>query len=550
MESGTIMTRRKKYIIGILIFVVFYMLLNSWYQKRKSDKLSFEKPEFATVFRGNLEVPISATGSVEPDSRTEIKCKSSGRVQKIYFDAGDMVHKGDLLVELDPVDEVRSRDSAKAEMDRALASLNLAESDESKIKMDWPMQVQTALAALEADRATLQGAVLTFKRQDAIRKGSNPQRVTLDVVDPAKVKPVPFDFKFTFDPKYNAVMDHIRKTIATAEQEFIEAGKLVTYGKGIIDQDRQKASNDNGVSPLEYQEALITMWQAQAKLMTSDANLRSTVNNYILVQQAGMKVRVSTELLRQTRVALDQAEQRVKDTKVYAPQDGLVQEVFVREGQIISSGITTVTGGTPLMMLADVSNLFVEADVDEADIGRVRELAPVNHSARLGFMDLLKPQTTQAVKLTKENEEEMALLRAANNVEVTVDAFREDKFTGKVDRVYPNPKNINNVVTYRVRILLTSPNRTQLMLGMHANVKFTSRKLTNVLLVVNEAIKNKNDEHGVYIEGPDKKPMFIPVKVGLTDSTNIELKTDKLKPGDQVFTKLPLMREDEEKKNE
>ncbi len=544
------MTRRKKYIIGILIFVVFYMLLNSWYQKRKSDKLSFEKPEFATVFRGNLEVPISATGSVEPDSRTEIKCKSSGRVQKIYFDAGDMVHKGDLLVELDPVDEVRSRDSAKAEMDRALASLNLAESDESKIKMDWPMQVQTALAALEADRATLQGAVLTFKRQDAIRKGSNPQRVTLDVVDPAKVKPVPFDFKFTFDPKYNAVMDHIRKTIATAEQEFIEAGKLVTYGKGIIDQDRQKASNDNGVSPLEYQEALITMWQAQAKLMTSDANLRSTVNNYILVQQAGMKVRVSTELLRQTRVALDQAEQRVKDTKVYAPQDGLVQEVFVREGQIISSGITTVTGGTPLMMLADVSNLFVEADVDEADIGRVRELAPVNHSARLGFMDLLKPQTTQAVKLTKENEEEMALLRAANNVEVTVDAFREDKFTGKVDRVYPNPKNINNVVTYRVRILLTSPNRTQLMLGMHANVKFTSRKLTNVLLVVNEAIKNKNDEHGVYIEGPDKKPMFIPVKVGLTDSTNIELKTDKLKPGDQVFTKLPLMREDEEKKNE
>jgi HlyD family secretion protein len=285
------------------------------------------------------------------------------------------------------------------------------------------------------------------------------------------------------------------KQIALATAEAKQVEDLIVYGKKIINEQKIKAEGSmySGVSSLEYQDALITMWQATASLMTSISEVYNAVNMYCLVEQAKTKVKVTTDALHIANVALDQARQRLIDTKVYAPIDGMIQELFVKEGQIISSGITTVTGGTPLLTLADVNNLYVEADVDEADIGRVRDLAPIEKSAQiiLAVFTNHQAQATQP-KLTEENEQEMEMLRSSNNVNITVDAFREDKFSGKVDRVYPNPKNLNNIVTYKVRILLTSPNRTKLMLGMHANVQFTSRKLTNVLLVPVEAIKSKN----------------------------------------------------------
>jgi len=257
---------------------------------------------------------------------------------------------------------------------------------------------------------------------------------------------------------------------------------------------------------------------------------------------------LAKEVLRKATVALEQAMQRLRETKVYAPINGIVEKINVREGQIISSGITTVTGGTTLMVLADVSKLFVEADVDEADIGQVRELAPPGRDARLA--SAVTTTNPDKQELTEAQKEEIEMLQNSDNVTISVDAFRDEVFTGKVYRVYPDPKTFNNVVTYNVRILLTSPNRTKLMLGMHANVKFTARKRKNVLLVDIEAIKVKNEEHGVYIKGKDGKPVFVPVKLGPSDGMKIELKTDKLKPGQQVYTRLPRIRESEKNKEE
>jgi HlyD family secretion protein len=538
------MKKTIKYVVIGIVSLFFLILIVSWYQGVKNSKLSSEMPEFTDVTRGDLDVPISATGSIEPASKAELKCKASGMVQKVYVDPGDLVKQGDLLVELDPVDEQRSVDNATTEVSRMQASLDLAKLDAEKMEGDWPQQVLTSVSSLEALRATLQGAVLSFKRQDAIRQGGSPQEVTLDVVDSSKVTPV------QLEPKDNPLIQKISVGMAVAQAEAIEVGKLIDYGKKIINENNFKRGTDEvRISKLEYQEGLINVWQAHAKVLAALSDVRNAVNMYFVVAQTKTKIKLSEDALRQAKVSLDQAQQRLTETKLYAPHDGLVQQVFVQQGQIISSGITTVTGGTPLVVLADITKLYVEADVDEADIGRVRDLAPLARASNLVLASLnglaSKPATSAPV-LTEDNIQEMELLRSSNNVDVTVDAFREDKFAGKVDRVYPNPKNVNNIVTYSVRILLTSDNRTKLMLGMHANVEFTSRKLTDVLLVAIEAIKSKNEEHGVYIEGKDGKPFFVPVKVGLTNSEMIELKTDKLKKGDKVYTKLPAVREDEE----
>ncbi len=534
--------KKKIKLIAISLIVIFlFLYLFNWYQQRKKYRFSWEKPEFATIERGNLVIPLPATGSIEPASRTEIKSKASGTIIKIYFEAGDIVKKGDLLIELDPVDEQRTVDNAKAELQRAKANLELSRSEAQKIARDWPVDLNLALSSLEAARAELHGAALNFLRMDNIRRNISPDKATFTIVNPPPVPKIKVG-------NMQSYIKHALGRIALAKAEADKVRELVEYGKKIVNQ--QLSSNVwTNIARVEYQDGLITMWKAHANLLMSMSKVRNAINTKILIDQANTRVELAKEVLRKAKVALEQALQRLRETKVYAPINGIVEKINVREGQIISSGITTVTGGTTLMILADVSQLFVEADVDEADIGQVRELAPPGRDARLTAAVAASSPSSQP-SLNESQKEELEMLQNADNVTISVDAFRDEVFTGKVYRVYPDPKTFNNVVTYNVRILLTSPNRTKLMLGMHANVKFTARKRKNVLLVDIEAIKVKNEEHGVYIPGKDGKPVFIPVKLGPSDGMKIELKTDKLKPGQKVYTRLPRNREDEKDKNE
>ncbi|MCH8965407.1 MAG: HlyD family efflux transporter periplasmic adaptor subunit, partial [Planctomycetes bacterium] len=86
---------------------------------------------------------------------------------------------------------------------------------------------------------------------------------------------------------------------------------------------------------------------------------------------------------------LDDAKERLKETQIIAPSAGMVSRLLVKKGEVIVSGSRSLTGGTPLAVLADVSEYYVRALVDEADIGRVREIAPL--SARPGSMTAARP---------------------------------------------------------------------------------------------------------------------------------------------------------------
>src|SRR5437762_7070685 len=60
------------------------------------------------VKRGDLAIEVIETGKVQPREKVEIKSKVAGQVQKVFVDAGNHVKKGQLLLQLDPVDFQRS----------------------------------------------------------------------------------------------------------------------------------------------------------------------------------------------------------------------------------------------------------------------------------------------------------------------------------------------------------------------------------------------------------------------------------------------------------
>lgn len=116
------------------------------------------------VKRGDLAIEVLETGKVQPREKVDVKSKVAGQVLKVYVDAGDRVKKGQLLLQLDPIDY--ERNVAKCEADVAAAKNAL---EFSELTLDRrqkglaergvaQIDVDTAISDVKAKKVALQTA--------------------------------------------------------------------------------------------------------------------------------------------------------------------------------------------------------------------------------------------------------------------------------------------------------------------------------------------------------------------------------------------------------
>ncbi|MCL6549034.1 MAG: HlyD family efflux transporter periplasmic adaptor subunit, partial [Alicyclobacillus sp.] len=72
-----------------------------------------------------------------------------------------------------------------------------------------------------------------------------------------------------------------------------------------------------------------------------------------------------------SEVARDNARVQLESTSLVAPRDGVVILKYVEEGTIIPPGTSVFSEGTSIVQIADVTKMYVEVFVDEADVGQV-----------------------------------------------------------------------------------------------------------------------------------------------------------------------------------
>jgi len=194
-------------------------------------------------------------------------------------------------------------------------------------------------------------------------------------------------------------------------------------------------------------------------------------------------------------IALKNANRRRDDTEVHAPMDGVVSARTVQKGQIISSGITNVGGGTTILTLSDLSRIFVLAAVDESDIGRVA----------LG-----------------------------QSVNITADAHPGVKFAGKVVRIATKGVNTSNVVTFEVKIEVLSKNKSLLKPEMTTNVQIVAAEKNDVLVVPTAAITRKGEKLVTQISTGPGTTEDRTVEVGMSDGNRIEINSG-LREGETIM---------------
>ncbi len=438
---------------ALIAILLLFTVVAGYVAATSKLRLSMEGLEGKTdkIQRGDLTLPISATGVVKPARRVILKSEASGEVIEIAKQPGARVAAGELLIRLQRDDEQRTVNRARLDTDVAKARLEEARIDLQLVQGADLESAKSSLAQIEA------GLPLHKLRAERVKT----------------------------EPGIYHEEERLERTTAYETQIARRNGALATVEK-----------------------ARLIIPRTEQLVAQTNATHESTENT------------------------LADAEKRLAKTEIVAPINGVLADVFVQIGEVIQGGKTTITGGTQLAVVLDTHKLILQAEVDEADIGRVLELAP----------DWARPGYEDSVRMPDDPE------RAAELVphlpKIHVETFGEEEFAGIIERIYPEPKTLNNVVTYLVDVVIFGDNKHKLLPGMRAEVTFTSEHLGNVVLCPNEAIRRGPDgQLGVYVPkvdgvAADRAMEFRACRMGLTDGMHSQV-LEGLKEGDLVYTRLP-----------
>jgi HlyD family secretion protein len=183
---------------------------------------------------------------------------------------------------------------------------------------------------------------------------------------------------------------------------------------------------------------------------------------------------------------LVQAQTNVGFTKIIAPVDGVVISRAIDPGATV---VASFQAATLFVIAQDLKRMRVLADVDEADVGK---------------------------------------LRAGMEVDATVDAFPGETFRGKVQQVRYSPNNVQGVVTYAAVVEVDNPEE-KLRPGMTATVNVRTNEARGVLRVPNAALRYKPTPP----LGPDGKPAAQPPEAPLAKGKGRVYVVTDARPGEE-----------------
>lgn len=334
---------------------------------------------------------------------------------------------------------------------------------------------------------------------------------------------------FTYSEAEAAKQDIVNSVTATGTIEPVTSVDVGTQVSGVISKlyvdYNSVVKAGQVIAELDRTNLMSELSSAQASLKSAQSELDYQKTNYERYKALYDKGLISANDFEQARLSYVQAQQRTRQQKesvkkaqtnlgyatITSPIDGVVLSKEVEEGQTVASSFSTPT----LFKIArDLTDMRVIADVDEADIGDVKE---------------------------------------GQRVTFTVDAFPDDTFEGQVTQVRQEATTESNVVTYEV--VISAPNDDlKLKPGLTANVVILTMEAKDVLAVPSKALRftpreamlnsdetitDTDAKEKVWVkEGSNLKA--VAVETGMTNGTLTQI-TKGLKPGTHVLTEVNAM---------
>jgi len=308
------------------------------------------------------------------------------------------------------------------------------------------------------------------------------------------------------------------------EKIYVDYNSVVKEGQLIAELDKtnlkatytqSKAAYDNAVTQRNY---LQTIYNRQKTLYDNQVISKSDFDD------ASYNLETAKGTVTERLSDLQKAQTNLSYANIYSPIDGVVLSRAIDEGQTVAASFSTPTLFT---IAQDLSEMQVEADVDEADIGQVKE---------------------------------------GQRVDFTVDAYLGETFKGVVTQVRLDPTVTSNVVTYTV-VIKAENEDLKLKPGLTATISIYTLELNDVLSVEAKAVNftpemetlasyNKQhqladytnqiakDETTLWVVGSDGSIQPKAVRLGASDGVNVQL-VDGISEGEKLVYSLRGVRKSE-----
>ncbi len=442
---------KKRTFVWIAVIVVLAMVgLVMWRNLRQQRAAATETVETVAARRDILLATVSSTGTAMPAQKRTLVFPSGGVLAAMSVEAGQHVEAGQELARLD----IRQLELSVAQA-------------EATLKINAARLAQTRAGASEADVAAAQAALDNAQGlYDAAKRrlGLKDQQLSIAEADLKRAELALQDAQGAYD------RIAWRPEIGMLPQSAALEKATLDYERALANYKLQVAAIDDTA----FRSAAAQLAQVKSQL---DKLQRTPTAEEVAIAEAQVE---------QARAALEAARLRVADGILLAPFAGTVLSVGPQVGE-------PVTAATAVVVLADLEHYYIDASIDETDVGR---------------------------------------LQIGQDVVITLDAFPDATLNGKVTRVDLLGSAVQGVVTYSVEIKVTSGQAT-LRPNMTATVDIVVARKENALVVPNRAVRRGTAGRYQVEVAQGGQTETRPVTIGLSNETVTEILTG-LSEGEEV----------------
>ncbi len=522
---------------AFLIVIPVALVAGLWIWSKRSGEGDQEiEFRYAKVERGTVMRSISATGLLVALTTVDVKSKAGGKVVHLAVDEGSVVKKGDIIAYIDPSD-------TKATFDQSSADLQSAEARAQQARQNYELQRAnsvTAIADAEANLASARSRLVKMEfqnRQEPVKARTSLQNAqasydaSLQALEKYKSVTAPQQRRDAAgslarsDASLRAAQANINRqqellrqgyvsqaVVEQAESAFRAAEADFALAKQRVDTLERDLSTSLRTQELAVAQAKASLEQAKATQTDVKMSAQDLEDARIAVRQAEIALRKAKDAkindgIRQSdvlaakaatvrsRVSVSNAREQLDSTTVVAPRDGVVTLKYLEEGTIIPPGTSTFSQGTSLVQLSDVTQLYVECGVDEADVSNVKE---------------------------------------GQKVHILTEAYPGVPLDGEVSRISPAAKTDNSITSIKVRVKVLPGAKVKVLPGMNATCEFITLEKNDVVVAPAQAVNRDGGKTTVRVKTVDpKKPEVRTVEVGETGNDGVEIKSG-LKEGEEI----------------
>lgn len=459
---------KKKILILTIIVIAIIAVISVVAVKKKSGKKNDEQTALSMVTRGDVQLTITGSAAVEPVERYEIIPLVNGEITESPYEVGDFVNEGDMLYTFDMSDAQLSMQKQQNSMQKSEISRSESQKDIEKLIVTAPCDgvisgMNVSVGEEISNNAEVAAVADTKKMKvelpfngEQIKHISKGQTAVLS--SSAHMSSV------------NGKVTHVSNS-ATAQEDgsMLYTVEVVFDNPGSFTDGTQLGGEINGmISPGGGTAKYYS--EGKAKTETDGTVTKIYHSNGDYVTKGEAIIAISNETVENNvrkaeldysdaQIALQEQQEKLDDYIITAPISGTVITKNSKAGDTIDKTNASIT----MMVVADVSKLKFDLEIDELDVG---------------------------------------LVSVGQAVEVTCDAVEGKTFNGTITEMSMEGTATNGVTTYQATVTIDEPGELKPSMNIDATVIIDS--VENVLRVPTTDIKTAMGKSYVFVKDDGK----------------------------------------------